>query len=211
MLEAKRTQYDKSGAKTAEALRRRHFDACYCSTGAEALTKVLSLIDPAATVGWGGSMTLQELGVLEALRGRGQKLFDRDTVPPEQRYDVMRQALTADVFLMSSNAVTEDGQLFNVDGNGNRVAALCFGPRTVIVVAGMNKVVPDLSAACARVRHLAAPVNAQRFGGKTPCTVTGQCADCLSPDSICASMVTTRLCKPAGKIKVVLVGEDLGF
>lgn len=211
MLEAKKIQYDKSGVKTVEALQRRQFEAYYCSTGEEALAKVLSLIAPNALVGFGGSMTLKELGVLDALCRRAQPLLDRDTVAPEERVELMRRALTADVFLMSSNAVTEDGQLFNLDGNGNRVAALCFGPKEVIVVAGMNKVVPDTAAAYARVRHFAAPTNAQRFGGKTPCTATGRCGDCLSPDCICASAVLTRFCKPAGKIKVVLVGEDLGF
>ena len=112
---------------------------------------------------------------------------------------------------MSSNAISEDGQLVNIDGTGNRVAALCFGPRQVIVVAGMNKVAADLDGAVARARHIAAPANAQRFAGKTPCRVTGQCGNCTSPDCICAQMVITRFCNPAGRIKVVLVGEDLGL
>ena len=211
MLEAKRMQYEKSGAKVVEALKSRHFDAWYCATGAEAVVKVLELIPEGAEVAWGGSMTVDGLGIQDALRRRGQPLLDRDAVPPEERENVMRRAQSCDVFLMGSNAVTEDGQLFNIDGTGNRVAALCFGPKNVIVVAGMNKVVPDLAAAYSRVRHYAAPINAQRFGVKTPCSVTGQCADCRSPETICNAMVATRGSRPAGRIKVILVGEDLGF
>ena len=211
MLQAKRDQYDKSGKKTAEALRRRHFEAYYCATAAEAAEKALSLISPEATVSWGGSMTVDALDIKDELRRRGQPLLDRDSAPPEEWREIGRRAMSCDVFLMSSNAVTEDGQLFNIDGAGNRVAALCFGPKNVLVLAGMNKVVPDLAAAYARVRHCAAPMNAQRFDLKAPCSVTGQCSDCLSADSICASMVATRMSRPAGRIKVILIGEDLGF
>ena len=126
--------------------------------------------------------------------------------------DIMRRGLLADTFLMSSNAITEGGELYNIDGNGNRVAALCFGPKSVIVVAGMNKVVVDMDAAVSRVRHFAAPANVQRFtGNKTPCFVNGQCADCHSEACVCAYLVATRVSRPAGKIKVVLIGEDLGI
>ena len=141
MLKAKKMQYDKSGPRVAEALRRRRFDAYYCSTTQEALDKVLELIPEGAQVSWGGSVTVDELGVRDALRRRGQPLLDRDAVPAEERAEIMRRAQSCDVFLMGSNAVTEDGQLFNIDGMGNRVAALCYGPKSVIVVAGMNKVV----------------------------------------------------------------------
>jgi len=211
MLEAKRLQYEKSGAKVVEALRRRRFDAYYCATAEDAAAKVLELIPEGAEVSWGGSMTVEALGIQDALRRRGQPLLDRDAVPAEERQEIMRRAQSCDVFLMGSNAVTEDGMLFNIDGLGNRVAALCYGPKSVIVVAGMNKVVPDLAAAYSRVRHCAAPINAQRFGLKTPCAVTGQCADCFSPDTICNAMVATRGCRPAGRVKVILVGQDLGF
>ena len=108
-------------------------------------------------------------------------------------------------------AVVANGQLVNLDGNANRVAALCFGPESVLVIAGMNKVMGDLDSAIARARQVAAPANAQRFDIKTPCAVTGSCGDCTSPDCICCQMVITRVCRPAGRIKVILVGEDLGF
>ena len=213
MLAPRKMQYDKAGPKVAEALNKRYFEACYCPDRAAAVEKVLELISADDTVSWGGTLTVDELGIKDALRRRGQKLIDRDAAQTnEERVELMRQGLLADTFLTSSNAVTEDGQLFNIDGNGNRVAAFCYGPKQVIVVAGMNKVVPDMDAAYSRVRHYTAPGVVQRFpSAKTPCNVNGLCADCKSPDSCCCHFVYTRLCRPAGRIKVVLVGEDLGL
>lgn len=202
----------KLGESLVKALKARHFEACYCTDIEEAKQKLIEWIPQEDTVAWGGSQTLAEIGAQEMLRDRGQVLIDRDTAKtPEDRNTLMRQALTADTFLMSSNAITEDGQLVNMDGNGNRAAALVYGPRQVIVVAGLNKVAKDLDAAIARVRGTAAPTNAQRFPVNTPCKITGVCADCKSPDCICANMVITRLSKPAGKIKVILIGEMLGM
>ncbi len=212
MLTQRKMQYDKAGAKVAEALNKRYFEAYYCSDRAAALKKILELIPQDHVVSWGGATTVDELGVKEALRQRGQAVIDRDTAKDAQeRQQMLKQALTCDTFLMGSNAVSADGQLVNIDGTGNRVAALCFGPTQVVVVAGMNKVAGDLDGAMRRAREVAAPMNAQRFPLKTPCVANGLCADCKGPDSICAQIVTTRMCKPAGRIKVVLVGEDLGF
>jgi L-lactate utilization protein LutB len=124
----------------------------------------------------------------------------------------MRQALLCDTFVAGTNALSEDGQLVNIDGNGNRVAAMIFGPKQVIIVAGMNKVTHTLEDAVVRARTVAAPANMQRFPGKkTPCSETGACGNCLSADSICTFIVTTRLCNPAGRIKIILIGKDLGF
>ena len=212
MLTQRKMQYDKAGPKVAEALNKRYFEAYYCSGRAEALEKILELIPQGHVVSWGGATTVDELGVKDALRQRGQAVIDRDTAKDAQeRQEMLKKALTCDTFLMGSNAVSADGQLVNIDGTGNRVAALCFGPSQVIVVAGMNKVAGDLDGAMRRAREVAAPINAQRFQLKTPCSVNGLCADCKGPDSICAQIVTTRFCKPAGRIKVILVGEDLGF
>lgn len=203
--------YDKLGPKVVENLKRRYFDAYYCQTGEEALKQVLSLIPKGDVVAWGGSVTVDSLGILEAVK-KTNPVIDRDSAATmEERMDLMRKALLSDTFLMSANAISEDGQLFNIDGNGNRTAALVFGPKSVIVVAGMNKVVKTVEDAESRVRNIAAPMNAQRFNLTTPCSVNASCADCLSPSCICATMLRTRLCKPAGKIKVVLVGEALGF
>ena len=212
MLEPKKKMYDKSGPRVAAALHKRTMEGYYCSTADEAVEKVLELIPEGDVVSWGGVATVDQLGIKDRLRQRNQPLIDRDTAKtPDERMDMLRQALTCDTFLMSSNAISEDGQLVNIDGMGNRVAALCFGPKQVIVVAGMNKVAADLDGAIARARHIAAPANAQRFNGKTPCSANGQCADCTSPDCICAQMVVTRFCKVPGRIKVVLVGEELGL
>lgn len=212
MLTPRKMQYDKAGPKVAEALNKRYFEAYYCSDRAAALEKILELIPQDHVVSWGGAATVDELGVKEALRQRGQAVIDRDTAKDvQERQQMLKQALTCDTFLMGSNAISADGQLVNIDGTGNRVAALCFGPTQVVVVAGMNKVAGDLDGAMRRACEVAAPMNAQRFPLKTPCVANGLCGDCKGPDSICAQIVTTRLCKPAGRIKVVLVGEDLGF
>lgn len=205
--------YMKSGSKTVKALKERGFDAYYAADREKAVNLALKLIPADHSVGWGGAMTVDELGLKQKLSERGNRLIDRDSAKtPEERVKIMKQALVADTFLMSSNAVTQDGQLLNIDGAGNRVAALCYGPDQVIVIAGMNKVVPDIEAAYKRARGYAAPANAQRFDIDTPCRVNGACADCKSKDSICAQIVHTRACtRPAGRIKVILVGEDLGL
>ena len=202
-----------AGPRVAAALEKNHFGACYVATKEEALEKVMSLIPHDHVVSWGGSKTLAALGIMERLQEEGYQTLDRSKGKTlEEQNEIMRKALLCDTFLMSSNAITEDGQLFNIDGTANRVAALCFGPRSVIVVAGMNKVVKDMKAAYDRVRNYAAPCNMQRFEGrKTPCAVTGMCGDCHSTDSICNQMVFTRNSRPAGRIKVILVGEDLGI
>jgi L-lactate utilization protein LutB len=203
----------KLGAKVVKALRNRRFEAWYADDPGEAVDKVLSLIPKTDTVSWGGTTTVAELGIQQRLVKEGYQVLDRDTAQsPEERMEIMRRALLCDTFLTSSNAISEDGQLVNIDGNGSRVAAMIFGPRQVIVVAGINKVTKTLEDACVRARNIAAPLNQQRFPGhKTPCTETGSCVNCLAPDSICTFIVHTRLCKPAGRIKIILVGKDLGF
>lgn len=212
MLTQKKMQYDKVGPKVAEALNKRFFEAYYCSDRESGLQKVLELIPQNHVVSWGGTSTVDELGIKDALRQRGQAVIDRDTAKDAQeRKEMLKKALTCDTFLMSSNAISSDGELVNIDGTGNRVAALCFGPDQVVVVAGMNKVAGDLDDAMGRARQVAAPINAQRFQLKTPCSVNGLCGNCKGADCICAQIVTTRVCKPAGRIKVVLIGENLGF
>ena len=204
-------RFDKAGPLVAEAMKKRGFDAYYVSTAEEAKAKALELIPEGAVVSWGGSVTVDQLGLKAELGSKNCSVIDRDTAKsPEERMELMRQALTCDTFLMSSNAVTEDGQLVNIDGNGNRVAALCFGPKEVIDIAGMNKVVGSLEDAWDRARNYAAPVNAQRFDLDTPCGKTGMCADCKNSKTICTHFVVTRMGKN-GRIKVILVGEELGF
>ena len=212
MIEAIKQKYEKSGPKVVEALKKRHFEAFYVSSKEEAVKKAMEIIPHGDSIGWGGSFSIDEIGLKAELEKCGHKMIDRDLVKtPEDRRKLMVEALCCDTFLMSSNAITEDGQLFNIDGVANRVAALCFGPKSVVIVAGMNKVVPNLDAAYHRVRGFSAPANAQRFEINTPCKITGECANCMSEECICNQFVTTRLCKPAGRIKVILVGEDLGI
>lgn len=203
--------YDKKGPKVAENFNKRGFEAYYCPTKEDALAKAISLIPEEHVVSWGGSVSINDIGLrLYVLEHR--QVIDRDTAKtPEERQELLRKALLCDTYIMGTNAATEDGQLYNIDGTGNRVAALIFGPKQVIVIVGMNKVDPTLETAISRARTVASPMNMQRFSKKTPCAVTGMCADCLSPDSICNQMVRTRRCAPAGRIKVILVGENVGF
>ncbi len=206
----------KLGIKTVEAFKKRHFDAYFCNDRAEALNTVLSHISKDDVIAWGGSTTMAELGLADYLENNGYKTINRDKAPDaEAKRKCAYDSFLADVFLMSANAISEDGQLVNIDGLGNRVAALAFGPKKVIVVAGMNKVVKNLEEAYTRARTYAAPCNLQRIAAvadnKTPCAATGTCGDCLSPDSICCQIITTRLCRPAGRIVVILVNEELGY
>ena len=211
MTEMQKKYYDKRGALLVKNLQSRHFDAWYCSTKEEALEKALSLIPGDSSVGWGGTVTCQQIGLLDAVRAGEYHAVDRDACATmEERDAVMRQALLADTFLTSANAISMDGQMVNIDGNGNRVAAIVYGPKQVIVVAGMNKVEDTLEAAITRARTVAAPMNQQRFGLPNPCGATGTCGDCKSATCICNQILITRHCRDA-RIKFILVGEELGL
>ncbi len=207
----KQLRNEKLGAKVVKAMESRHFEAYYCGTKEEALKKALELIPEGSVVAWGGSVTMNEIGLSEALHSGNYQLIDRDAAPPEERRKLMRQGLLADYFISGANAVSEDGEIVNIDGMGNRVGAIVYGPDHVVIIAGMNKVAKTLEDAVKRARTIAAPINKQRFGGTTPCAKTGSCGDCKAEDCICCQMLVTRVCRPAGRIKVILVGEDLGF
>jgi L-lactate utilization protein LutB len=206
-------RYDKLGPRLAETLRKRHFEAWYFSNTGDALDKLYSLIPADHTVSWGGSLSIDGEGVQAALEKKGCALLDRDkAATPEERVELQRRALLADTFLGGANAISESGEIVNIDGFGNRVAAYIFGPRQVVLLVGMNKVAKTLDDAMVRARTIAAPLNMQRFGERdTPCSKTGSCGNCTSPDSICSYITIMRLCKPAGRIKVILVGKDLGL
>ena len=206
-------RYDKLGPKVVKALESRFFKAWYFSDTSEAVEKVFSLIPQTDTVSWGGSLTTAALNLPGLAVEKGYKVIDRDkAASPAERTELMRQALLCDTYLTGTNALTEDGQLVCIDGNGNRVAAMLFGPRQVILVTGMNKIVKTVEEGFVRAKTIAAPANTQRFPAyKTPCNETGACGDCLSPDCICSYVVRTRICKPAGRIKVILIGKDLGL
>ena len=195
--------------RVIENMKSRFMEAYYCENKEEALKTALELIEEGSTVSWGGTATAKEIGLKQALKEGNYNVLDRENAKEGQ--DVAREAFFSDYYIMSSNAICDDGQLINIDGNGNRCAALIFGPKNVIVIAGMNKVVQGYEHALNRARTVAAPINVQRFGKATGCLKTGICADCKTPECICCNIVTTRISRPAGKIKVILVNEDLGF
>ncbi len=199
-------------ATVIKNLERRNMEGYYFETVEEAAEKAMSMIKQEDTVGWGGSTTIDQIGIKKLLEERNIRVYDRDKeVDPKDKVKMMKKALTADVFLTSANAITMDGELLNIDGNGNRVAAYCYGPDSVIVVAGMNKVVTDLDVALKKARLDATVPNTFRTNSKTPCHFTGKCTECTMADTLCGQILVTRYCKPQNKIKVILVGENLGF
>lgn len=204
--------FRKRGKLVVDHLQKRHFEAYYCDNASEAKQKVLELIPDGSVVGWGGSMTNIQVGLLDAVRQGNYTVIDRDQCKtPEEKTHAMHQCFSADYFLTGANAISIDGQIVNIDGFGNRVAALIYGPKHVIVLAGMNKVTDTLEQAMIRARTIAAPMNQQRFQGKTPCTQNCICSDCCSEECICNQFVITRNCRPAKRIKIILIGESLGF
>jgi L-lactate utilization protein LutB len=198
--------------KMIKNLNRRNMEAFYCPTAEEAVKKVSELIADGSSVTWGGSMTVRDLGIPDMLRRRGTlEVLDRDLVEGEAVQDIYLRAFTADVYLTSANAISEDGVIVNVDGNGNRVAAITWGPKKVIFIIGMNKVAQTVEAALSRARGTASPINAKRFDIKTPCQVDGMCHNCNSPESICSYVHFLRNSRNKGRHVVVLVGENLGY
>jgi L-lactate utilization protein LutB len=204
---------ERLGAKMVKAMQRRHFDAYYCATASEAKAKVNELIPDGASVTWGGTMTVRDMDIPKMLQERGTlKVWDRDKVEtPEEKQEMYLRAFQADYYLSSANAITENGVIVNIDGNGNRVAAITWGPQHVIFVVGMNKVAQDPEAALKRARSTAAPINAARFDIQTPCQLDGQCHNCNSPQSICNYIHFLRNSSKPGRIIVILVGENLGY
>lgn len=212
-MSPKETYYETTAATIIRQLEKRQMEGYYCKTSKEAVTLAASFLPPNATAAFGGSMTLEETGMLAFLREKEDlTLFDRSKAKsPEEVPEIYAKAFTADAYFMSTNAITTDGQLVNIDGTGNRVAALIWGPKQVIVLGGMNKVCPTLEDAYRRVKNIASPPNCIRLNRKTPCAATGICGDCLSPDCICSQTVLTRRSGIPGRIKVILIGEQLGY
>lgn len=208
----KQTFYENQAKSIIHKLEARKMEGYYCPDKESAKAKVLEMIGPnKKVVTYGGSMSLDEIGVKEAVEEAGHDLLRREKyVTPEEKRECFAKQTLADVFMMSTNAITLDGELVNIDGSGNRVACLSFGPNEVIVVAGMNKVVSNVEEGIARSRNFAAPPNTLRLGCDTPCAKIGQCGNCLN-DTICCQIVVTRASRVPGRIKVILVGEELGY
>lgn len=212
MVEQMALYYEKRGKILVKNLQSRHFEAYYCANREQALKKALELIPEGASVGWGGALSAEQIGLQDAVRKGNYHALDRETcATAEERERMSRACLDADVFITGANGLSLDGQMVNIDGTGNRVAAIIYGPKNVLVIAGMNKVTDSLEDAIRRARTVAAPMNQQRFQLPNPCTATGTCADCKSPTCICNQIVITRNCRPAGRIQFILVGEDLGL
>jgi len=207
---------EKIAEKTIQALQKRQFEGYYAKTLDDVLKKAIELIPKSDVVSWGGATSAVQAGVIDSVIKNGYSVINRDNAKnPEEKTQMLRQALLCDTYIMGSNAISMDGQLVNIDAIGNRVSALMFGPKQVIIISSVKKIMPTLEDAIKRARTYAAPVNMQRIakitGAKTPCTITGSCADCISPDSICSNIVITRLCNPKGRIKIILTPEDIGF
>lgn len=198
--------------KVIKGLESRNMTGYYAATKEEALKKALELIPEGSSVTMGGAMSAHEIGLVEAVKSGNYNFIDRDTAKtPEEKRAAMLAGYDADIFLSSANAMTDDGILVNIDGNSNRVSMIAQGPKKVIFIVGMNKVCDDIDGAMKRARNVAAPINAQRFGLSTPCSKTGSCMNCKSPDTICCQFLITRFSRHKDRIHVILVNDNLGF
>lgn len=213
MATPKEQYYEKRAEILIRNLKKRHFDAYYCATRAEAREQALHLIPAGASVGWGGALSAEQIGLMDAVRNGDYRALDREHCQTAaEREALSRACLDADVFLTGANGLSLTGEMVNIDGTGNRVAAIIYGPKRVLVIAGMNKVADTLEEAVRRARTVAAPINKQRFpNAATPCIATGVCGDCHADGCICNQIVITRNCRPDGRICFLLVGEDLGM
>jgi L-lactate utilization protein LutB len=201
-------------AKTMKNLSKNGFKASFVESAAAAKAMVLGMIPPGAPVGIGGSVTIRELHLIESLRQQGHEVYDhwQEGLSPEEIREIKEHHVTSPVFLTSTNAITQDGKLVNIDNTGNRVAAMIFGPQQVIVVAGKHKIVADVDAALLRARDTVAPLVARRLGVNTPCAVTGKCDDCDSPHRLCrVTTILERKTMGVGTFSVIIVGEALGI
>lgn len=200
------------GEKIIAGLNSRNMAGYYAESKEEALAKALELIPEGSSIAWGGTMSVGEIGLKEAVCQGNYQVYNRDAAAtPEEKRKIELITYDCDFFLTSANAITEDGVIVNIDGYANRVSAIAAGPRNVLMIVGMNKVVKDVENAVSRARNEAAPINAQRFNLDTPCAKTGACFDCKSPDTICCQFLITRYSKVPQRIKVILVNEELGF
>lgn len=212
MSKAKESRNEKLAATLIRNLRQRHYKACYCLDTKELLDTVATIIPEGSTITWGGSDSIRASGVTTILKNGNYKVYDRDDAKTEEeKIAIYRKAFECDYYLASVNAISEDGVIVNVDGNGNRVAAITWGPKHVVLVVGLNKVCRDVESAIKRARCMAAPTNMARFNLNTPCTRDGVCHDCKSTDSICNYVSIQRMSHPAERHIIILVGEELGY
>jgi L-lactate utilization protein LutC len=199
--------------RTLKALQKNNMEARFIHSIDELVEVISQMVTDESTVAYGGSYTLVKLGLIDMFRNRNVKLLDRDKagIAPEEKRRLQIEAFDSDFYFMSSNAITEDGELYNVDGSGNRVAALTYGPKNVVVIVGSNKIVRDIDEAVSRVERLAAPANCVRLNRKTPCVQTGVCMDCDSPERICNSYVVTKRQMVKDRVKVFILNDNYGY
>ena len=211
-MSPKKLFYENQAKSIIQKLNLRKMDGYYCENTEEAKKKILELLgEPGKAVGYGGSMTIDDMGIKEDINASGHDLILREQYKtPEELKECKARLINADSFLMSTNAITLDGELINIDGRGNRVSYLIYGPEQVIVVTGMNKVVTNVEEGIHRVQNMASPPNTVRLNKDTPCAKTGRCGNCLT-NSICCQIVVTRVSMIQGRIKVILIGEELGY
>ena len=211
-MDVRKMRNEKLGARVVAALNSRNMEAYYVETKEEAVKKALELIPKGSSINMGGATSVKECGLYDAVSNGDYEFYDRDKVKtPEEKEKIARKAFSSDYFLGSVNAMSEDGVFINIDGNANRVAAYAYGPKHVLLIVGMNKVVKSEEDALHRARNEAAPINAQRFGIDTPCSKNGSCFDCKSPQCICCQILTTRFSRVKGRFQIILVDENLGF
>lgn len=215
---------DKRISRTMKNLEKNNMQVHYVETKKDVVQKVKELLKEGDTVGVAGAMTLFETGVIELLRSDKYNFLDRyeEGLTPEQINKIFIESFSADTYIASSNAITENGELYNVDGNSNRVAAICFGPKSVIIVAGYNKIVKNLEEAVTRVKTISAPANSTRLSCQTYCRETGECmsfgmdspemsSGCSGKGRICCNYMVSAYQRHKDRIKVILVGEELGY
>lgn len=208
----RQTGFEKTAKTIIKELEKRNIDGYFCESSEKAVELVLALLPKNASIGWGGSETIKECGLMDALAKGDYELIDRATAKtPEERREIYGRTVMADAFLMSTNAITENGELVNIDGASNRLACLLHGPKEVYVLVGMNKLVSDVEAAIGRIRNTACPANTIRLDRKTPCSMTGKCGNCFGDESICSNIVVTRRSSFPNRIKVILIAENLGY
>lgn len=212
MEDTKRAAYRTTATTVINKLKRRNMEGYYCETSGDAVELVRSMIPAGDSVTWGGTVTFGETGVKAALEQGDWRMIDRATATtPEEKREMWRDRTSADWFFMSANALTLDGELVNIDGNSDRLSLLLHGPEHVVVLVGMNKLVADVDAGFKRIRTVTCPLNASRLHTDTPCEIAGVCSECHSERCMCCQMVVTRHSRQTGRIKVVLIGESLGY
>ena len=212
MEDTKRVSYRTTAETVIKNLKRRNMEGYYCETSEEAVELVRGMIPAGDSITWGGTVTFGETGVKAALEQGGWRMIDRATATtPEEKREMWRDRTSADWFFMSANALTLDGELVNIDGNSDRLSLLLHGPEHVVVLVGMNKLVADVDAGFKRIRTVTCALNAARLHTNTPCEVAGVCSECHSERCMCCQMVVTRHSRHEGRIKVVLIGESLGY